>query len=479
MTKEFVKEVTSQQKNFSQWYQDVIFKAGLVDYAPVKGCMVIRPYGYAIWEQIQQILGGMIKESGHENAYFPLFIPESLLQKEVDHVEGFAPEVAWVTHGGQAELGERLAIRPTSETIVCSMLSNWVQSHRDLPVLLNQWANVVRWEKSTRPFLRTTEFLWQEGHTAHATAQEAQTETLQMLNIYAKFVEECLAIPVLKGQKTENEKFAGAKDTYSIEAIMKDGRALQAGTSHNLGQHFAKVFDIQFSNEDGQLEYVYQTSWGVSTRLIGGLIMAHGDDRGLKLPPAIAPIQVVIVPILGKESKKVLATAQEIQQQLKVLGYRVKIDDREQYRPGWKFNDWELKGVPLRIELGPKDLANEQMVLARRDTGEKNYIPMDSALDQVTNLLDQIQKNIFAQARKFVENHTTIATEFEGFRSILDQKGGYIKAMWCGDSDCELKVKELTKATIRNIPFEQEELSKTCICCGKPAQEMVYFARAY
>lgn len=479
MTKKYVKEVTSQQENFSQWYQDVIIKAGLIDYAPMKGCMIIRPYGYAIWEQIQQILGAMIKESGHENAYFPLFIPESLLQKEVDHVEGFAPEVAWVTHGGQTELGERLAVRPTSETIVCSMLSNWVQSHRDLPILLNQWANVVRWEKSTRPFLRTTEFLWQEGHTAHSTVQEAQAETLQMLDIYAKFVEEYLAIPVIKGQKTENEKFAGAKDTYSIEALMKDGKALQAGTSHNLGQHFAKVFDIQFSNDEGQLEYVYQTSWGVSTRLIGGLIMTHGDERGLKLPPAIAPIQVVIVPILGNESETVLATAQEIQQHLKALGYRVKIDDREQYRPGWKFNEWELKGVPLRIELGPKDLAKKQLVLARRDTGEKIFISIDSTIDQVTQLLDEIQQRIFTQATQFVQNHTSIASNLEEFNSILDQKGGYIKSMWCGDSSCEIRVKELTKATIRNIPFAQEKVSKSCICCNKPAQKMVYFARSY
>ena len=479
MTKEFVKEVTPQGTDFSQWYLDVILKAGLVDYAPVKGCMVIKPYGYAIWEQIQAILGQMIKDTGHENAYFPLFIPESLLQKEVDHVEGFAPEVAWVTRGGQAELGERLAVRPTSETIVCAMLADWIQSHRDLPVLLNQWANVVRWEKSTRPFLRTTEFLWQEGHTAHATAEEAQAETLKMLAVYAEFLEKYLAIPVIKGQKTENEKFAGAQQTYSIEALMKDGKALQAGTSHNLGQHFAKVFGIQYTSINGNLEYVWQTSWGVSTRLIGGLIMAHGDDRGLKLPPAIAPIQVIIVPILGENPVEVLATAHQIQSILQAQNIRVKVDDRDHYRPGWKFNEWEMKGVPLRIELGPKDLAKGQVVIVRRDTAEKIPVQLASVDTTLPVLLTEVQVNILAQAQDFLQSKTTLATNLTDLATILDEKGGYVQAMWCGDSECEAKVKELTHATIRNIPFHQEKTGDTCICCGKSAQTMVYFARAY
>lgn len=479
MTKEFVKEITAQGTDFSQWYLDVILKAGLVDYAPVKGCMVIRPYGYAIWEQIQQKLGKMIKDTGHENAYFPLFIPEGLLQREVDHVEGFAPEVAWVTHGGQAELGERLAVRPTSETIVCAMLSDWIQSHRDLPVLLNQWANVVRWEKSTRPFLRTTEFLWQEGHTAHATEAEAEEETLKMLHIYADFAEQVLAIPVIKGRKSENEKFAGALRTYSIEALMKDGKALQAGTSHNLGQHFARVFDIQYTTEAGRREYVWQTSWGVSTRLIGGLIMAHGDDRGLKLPPAIAPVQVILVPILANDTGAVRTAADELARALQAQGCRVKVDDRDQYRPGWKFNEWEMKGVPLRIEIGPKDLANGQVILARRDTGERLTVRREQALTATADLLDAIQANIFRQAREFAAAHTTLATRIDEMNGILDTAAGYIRAMWCGGSQCEQAVKDQTRATIRNIPFAQHQVSGTCICCGRPAATMVHFARSY
>lgn len=477
--KEFVKKITAQSENFSEWYQDVILKAELVDYAPVKGCMVIRPYGYAIWEQIQKILGEMIKETGHENAYFPLFIPESLLQKEVDHVEGFAPEVAWVTHGGNHQLTERLAIRPTSETIVCAMLAKWIQSHRDLPIFLNQWANVVRWEKSTRPFLRTAEFLWQEGHTAHATYDEAEEETIKMLEVYEEFVEKSLAIPVIKGQKTEKEKFAGALKTFSIEVLLKDGKALQAGTSHNLGQHFAKVFDIQFTNNMKQLEYVWQTSWGVSTRLIGGLIMAHGDDRGLKLPPLIAPIQVVIVPIIRKDSTTVIETSYQIADELKKLGYRTKVDAREQYRPGWKFNEWEMKGVPLRIEIGPKDLINNQAVLVRRDTGEKSITPLTTLTDSTQKLLEKIQVTMYQQAEEFVKNHTHSVTNLDEMSHVLNQSGGYLQAMWCGSSDCETKVKEVTKATIRNIPFKQNPVDNSCIVCGKPAKTMVNFARAY
>ncbi len=479
MSKEFVKEITAQSEDFSQWYLDVILKAGLVDYSPVKGCMVIKPYGYAIWEQIQNILGQMIKDTGHDNMYFPLFIPESLLQKEVEHVEGFAPEVAWVTQGGQNELGERLAIRPTSETIVCAMLADWIQSHRDLPVLLNQWANVVRWEKSTRPFLRTTEFLWQEGHTAHANYREAEDEALLMLDTYTDFVQRYLAIPVIKGQKSEKEKFAGALQTYSIEALMKDGKALQAGTSHNLGQHFAKVFNIQYSNAQGVLEYVWQTSWGVSTRLIGGLIMAHGDDRGLKLPPEIAPIQVIIVPILANNSKEVLQTANNLAQQLQQAGIRVQLDDRDQYRPGWKFNEWEMKGVPLRIEIGPKDLEKNQLVLVRRDTGNKTVAQLTTASSQVQELLIKIQTNIYRQAQEFVTSHTFIAKNITELKQILDNQTGYVQAMWCENQECELQVKEQTRATIRNIPFNQQPVSESCICCGKPTRTMVYFARAY
>ncbi len=479
MSKEFVKEITAQSEDFSQWYLDVILKAGLVDYSPVKGCMVIKPYGYAIWEQIQNILGQMIKDTGHDNMYFPLFIPESLLQKEVEHVEGFAPEVAWVTQGGQNELGERLAIRPTSETIVCAMLADWIQSHRDLPVLLNQWANVVRWEKSTRPFLRTTEFLWQEGHTAHANYREAEDEALLMLDTYTDFVQRYLAIPVIKGQKSEKEKFAGALQTYSIEALMKDGKALQAGTSHNLGQHFAKVFNIQYSNAQGVLEYVWQTSWGVSTRLIGGLIMAHGDDRGLKLPPEIAPIQVIIVPILANNSKEVLQTANNLAQQLQQAGIRIQLDDRDQYRPGWKFNEWEMKGVPLRIEIGPKDLEKNQLVLARRDTGNKTVAQLTTASSQVQELLIKIQTNIYRQAQEFVTSHTFIAKNITELKQILDNQTGYVQAMWCENQECELQVKEQTRATIRNIPFNQQPVSGSCICCGKPTRTMVYFARAY
>ena len=400
MENDFVKEITPKSEDFSQWYVDVILKAELADYSPVRGCMVIRPYGYSIWEKMQQLLDSRFKATGHKNAYFPLFIPESLLQKEAEHVEGFAPEVAWVTHGGNEELAERLAVRPTSETIICHMYSKWIKSWRDLPVLINQWCNVVRWEKSTKPFLRTAEFLWKEGHTAHSSFEEAEEETLRMLEVYRDFVETDLSMPVITGVKSENEKFAGALKTYTIEALMGDGRALQAGTSHNLGQHFAKAYDITYLDKDGKLKHVWQTSWGVTTRLIGAIIMVHGDDRGLKLPPKIAPIQAVIVPILGKESETVLNKAREL---YSILNKEIKteLDDRNEYTPGWKFNEWEMKGVPVRIEIGPRDIKNEQVVFVRRDTGEKITVSESELLPRLKSLLDEIQANMFRQAQVF------------------------------------------------------------------------------
>ena len=440
--------------------------------------MVIKPYGYGIWENIQKELDRRFKETGHENAYFPLLIPESLLKKEAEHVEGFAPEVAWVTHGGNEKLGERLVVRPTSETIICAMYSKWIQSYRDLPLLYNQWCSVVRWEKTTRPFLRTAEFLWQEGHTAHATAEEAQEETLRMLEVYREFAENVLAIPMVTGQKTEKEKFAGALKTYTIEALMQDGKALQSGTSNNLGQHFAKVFDIQFLDKDGQLKYVYQTSWGVSTRLIGGIIMVHGDERGLVLPPRVAPIQVIIVPIaIHKEG--VLDKAREIYQQLKDAGVRVKLDDRDTQSPGWKFNEWELKGVPLRLEIGPKDIEKNQVVLVRRDNFEKSFVSMDNLAETVKEMLDKVHDGMYQKALDMRERHTHVANNMEEFVDVLENKKGFVKAMWCGNRGCEDKVKEDTGATIRCIPFEQENLGDKCICCGEEAKHMVYFAKAY
>lgn len=477
--KEFVKEITPKDVDFSQWYVDVITKADLVDYAPVKGCMVIKPYGFAIWENIQKGLDTRFKATGHVNAYFPLFIPESFFQKEAEHVEGFAPEVAWVTHGGKEQLTERLAVRPTSETIICTMYSKWIQSYRDLPVLINQWCNVVRWEKATRPFLRTTEFLWQEGHTAHRTEEEAEEEVLRMLEVYRAFVEEELAIPVIAGRKSESEKFAGALRTYSIEALMGDGKALQAGTSHNLGQHFARVFDIMFLDQDGQLKYVWQTSWGVSTRLIGGLIMAHGDDRGLVLPPVIAPVQVVIVPIAPqKDREMVLARARELAASLGAVA-RVKLDDREEYTPGWKFNEWEMRGVPLRLEIGPRDLAAGQVVLARRDNGVKETAPQDGLVARVEALLAGIQNDLYNKALAFRQTNTHEAANLEELAAIVDTRRGLVWAPWCGEVGCEATIKEQTGATIRNIPFERPEAKGGCVCCGQPAREMVIFARAY
>ncbi|MCF6096731.1 proline--tRNA ligase [Thermovorax subterraneus] len=478
MEEKYVKEITAKSEDFSQWYVDVIVKGELADYSPVRGCMVIRPYGYALWENMQKLLDRRFKETGHKNAYFPVFIPESLLRKEAEHVEGFAPEVAWVTHGGQEELSERLAVRPTSETIICSMYSKWIKSWRDLPVLINQWCNVVRWEKSTKPFLRTAEFLWQEGHTAHRTEEEAEEETLRMLEVYRDFVETELALPVIKGRKSENEKFAGALRTYTIEAMMSDGKALQAGTSHNLGQHFSKVFDIKFLDQDGKLKYVWQTSWGVSTRLIGAIIMTHGDDRGLKLPPRVAPIQVIIVPIFGQQREEILAKSKELYQLLKE-NFRVELDDRDEYTPGWKFNEWEMKGVPVRLEIGPRDLAQNQVLLVRRDTNEKIQVKESDLVNYLNILLEDIQTNMFKQAKKFMDDNTNTATNFDELKELLINKRGFVKAMWCGDSECEKRVKEETTATLRCVPFEQEEISDRCAVCGREAKKMVYFAKSY
>ncbi len=473
-----VKEITPMEKDFSQWYIDTILKTELADYTTVRGCIVFRPYGYALWENMQSLLDKRFKETGHKNAYFPLFIPESLLNKEVEHVEGFAPEVAWVTHGGDEELAERLAVRPTSETIICSMYSKWVKSWRDLPILINQWANVVRWEKSTRPFLRTSEFLWQEGHTAHSTEKEAEQETLRMLDVYRDFVESELALPVIAGRKTENEKFAGALRTYCIEALMKDGKALQAGTSHNLGQHFAEVFDIQYLDKDGQLKYVWQTSWGVSTRLIGAVIMTHGDNKGLKLPPRVAPIQAVIIPIPGKESAVVYDRAKKLKETLKGA-YRVELDMNDEKTPGWKFSEYEMKGVPLRIEIGPRDVKKNQVVLVRRDNGEKTSVSQDELYETVGKLLEDIQKNMYNQAKSFTEENTHTVHNFDEFKDVLEDKKGFVKANWCGSTECELAIKEKTMATIRCIPFEDSEPDGNCICCGKKATKKVVFARAY
>lgn len=477
---EFVKEIASKEKNFSQWYVDVVRKAELADYTSIKGCMVIRPYGYGLWENMQAGLDRRIKETGHKNAYFPLFIPESLLKKEAEHVEGFAPEVAWVTHGGSQKLEERLAVRPTSEAIICSLYSKWIKSWRDLPILINQWVNIVRWEKVTRLFLRTTEFLWQEGHTAHKTEQEAEEETLKILNqVYRDYIEKDLAIPVIVGRKTEKEKFAGALHTYTLEALMSDGKILQAGTSHNLGQNFAKAFNIKFLDEDQQEKYVWQTSWGTTTRLVGALVMVHGDERGLKLPPKVAPVQIIIVPIMfDKTKKEVLEKAESIRTILK-KDFRVEIDTRDGYTPGWKFNEWEMRGVPLRLEIGPKDIAQGQVMLVRRDTGEKMSVKEENLVETVKELLDNIQENLFTRAKKFLEENIRETSDYNKFKKIIEKQRGLIKTYWCGSKDCEDKIKEETKASIRCIPFEQEEASGKCIYCGKESSTLVYFARAY
>ena len=476
----FVTEITPQSQDFSSWYLDVVRKAELADYTAVKGCMAIRPYGFAIWELIQQELDRRFKATGHVNAYFPLFIPESLLMREAEHVEGFAPQVAWVTHGGNEKLEERLAIRPTSEVIIGTLYAKWIQSWRDLPVLINQWSNVVRWEKVTRPFLRTTEFLWQEGHTAHETEAEAQEETLRILDIYKEFAESVLAMPVMAGAKSESEKFAGASRTYSIEALMGDGRALQAGTSHNLGQNFARAFGIQFQGRDKVLQHAWTTSWGVSTRLIGGVIMTHGDDSGLVLPPRVAPQQVVIVPISrGNWQETVLPKARDIQDRLAAAGVRVRLDDRDSYTPGWKFADWEMRGVPLRVEIGPKDIEKQQVVVARRDTREKAFIPMDAVEDRVRSLLDEVQQALLVRATKFREERTRRTADYAEFSAWMEGRPGFVISPWCGHADCEAAIKSETQATIRNMPFGGDEPSGACLKCGRPATAQAWFAKAY
>ena len=476
----FVTEITPRSEDFSRWYLDVVRRAELADYSPVKGCMVIRPYGYAIWEHIQRLLDGRFKATGHVNAYFPLFIPESLLMREKEHVEGFAPQVAWVTRGGDEELEERLVIRPTSEAIIGTMYAKWIKSWRDLPVLINQWANVVRWEKVTRPFLRTTEFLWQEGHTAHETADEAEAETLKILGIYKSFAETDLAMPVVDGVKSDSEKFAGASRTYSIEALMGDGRALQAGTSHNLGQNFAKAFEIQFQGRDKAVQHVWTTSWGVSTRLIGGLIMTHGDDSGLVLPPHVAPYQVVIVPIpRGNWKETVLPKAEAIAAELQAHGVRVKLDASEENSPGWKFAEWELRGVPLRLEIGPKDLDKGQVFSARRDTREKAPIPFDGLATRVSAILEEIQTAMLARALAFREEHTSEAATWDEFRAAMEGRPGFVIAAWCGSADCEAQIKAETQATLRNIPLGQPRVDAACIKCGRSAQVRPWFAKAY
>ncbi len=474
-------EITPQSVDFGRWYIDSIRRAELADYSPVKGCMVIRPYGYAIWELMQQALDRRFKATGHVNAYFPMLIPESLLLKESDHVEGFAPQVAWVTHGGNEELEERLVIRPTSETIIGTMYAKWIQSWRDLPVLINQWANVIRWEKVTRLFLRTTEFLWQEGHTAHETYEEAEEETQRMLGVYKDFAQTELAMPVVDGKKTESEKFAGAESTYSIEALMRDGRALQAGTSHNLAQNFAKVFDIKFQARDKSVQYVYGTSWGVSTRLIGGVIMTHGDDGGLILPPRIAPYQVVIVPISrGNWKETVLPKAVEIRDSLVARNVRVMLDDRDSQTPGWKFNEWELRGVPLRLEVGPKDIAKSQVVLVRRDSREKTFVPMEGLVASVEEMLIEIQQALFDRALQFQKEHTAKTNSYKEFVKIMNGRPGFVISPWCGLPGCEASIKEETQATIRNIPFEHATIEESlCFKCGKVAKANAWFAKSY
>ncbi|APC38804.1 proline--tRNA ligase [Clostridium estertheticum] len=474
--KKFVESITSMDEDFAKWYTDIVKKAELADYASVRGCMVIRPYGYAIWENIQKILDQMFKDTGHENVYMPMFIPESLLEKEKDHVKGFAPEVAWVTHGGNELLAERLCVRPTSETLFCDHYSKIIQSYNDLPKLYNQWCSVVRWEKTTRPFLRSSEFLWQEGHTAHATEEEAKEETLKMLNIYAKFCEETLAIPVIKGKKTEKEKFAGANETYTIESLMHDGKALQCGTSHNFGDGFAKAFNIQYSDKTGKLAYVHQTSWGMSTRLIGALIMVHGDDNGLILPPAIAPIQLMIVPV-AQHKEGVIEKATELKNMLSKVA-RVKIDISDKM-PGWKFSEYEMKGVPLRLEVGPKDIEKNQVVLVRRDTREKLFVPMDELESKIPELLIDIQKSLFEKASDAQNIRTFSAKTVEELKENLDKTLGFVNAPWCGDLSCEEKVKEVAGASSRCMPFEQPEDAGVCLCCGKPAKANVIWGRAY
>ncbi|MDO4379472.1 MAG: proline--tRNA ligase [Clostridia bacterium] len=476
--KKMVEEITSMEEDFAKWYTDIVKKAELIEYTSVKGCMVIRPYGYAIWENIQRILDGMFKDTGHENVNMPMFIPESLLQKEKDHVEGFAPEVAWVTHGGSEKLEERLCVRPTSETLFCEHYANIVHSYRDLPKLYNQWVSVVRWEKTTRPFLRSREFLWQEGHTIHATAEEAIEETERMLNVYADFCEKYLAIPVVKGKKTESDKFAGAVSTYAIEALMHDGKALQAGTSHYFGDGFAKAFGIQYQSRENKLEYPHQTSWGMTTRMIGAIIMTHGDNNGLVLPPAVAPIQAVIIPV-AQHKAGVLEKARELQERLKASHIRVKLDDSDN-SPGWKYSEYEMKGVPVRIEIGPRDIENNQCVLVSRHNREKTVVSLDELEHAVGEKLKEVHDALYKSALENRERRTYACTSLEEITKTLEEKGdGFVKAMWCGDEACEDKVKEVTGVGSRCIPLEQEHLADTCVCCGKPAKYMVYWGKAY
>lgn len=473
--KKMVEAITSMEEDFAQWYTDVVKKAELTDYTSVKGCMVIRPAGYAIWERLRNELDKRFKETGVQNVYLPMFIPESLLQKEKDHVEGFAPEVAWVTEGGQQPLTDRLCVRPTSETLFCDYYKNTVHSYRDLPQICNQWCSVVRWEKETRPFLRSREFLWQEGHTAHATAEEAEARTVQMLNVYADFLEEFCAIPVIKGKKTEKEKFAGAEATYTVEALMHDGKALQSGTSHNFGDGFARAFGIQFTDQNNTLQYVHQTSWGVTTRLIGAIIMVHGDNSGLVLPPLVAPTQIMIIPIQQKKDG-VLAKAAELKDMLS--DFRVKLDDTDK-TPGWKFSEQEMRGIPLRIEVGPKDIEAGKCVVVRRDNGEKTDVTFTELKEKVGEILAQMQKDMLERARQRRDSQTYTAKNYEEFKQIFAEKTGFVKAMWCGDRECEDKIKEDLAVTSRCMPNDQEKISDVCVCCGKPATKMVYWGKAY
>jgi prolyl-tRNA synthetase len=481
-TQRFVEDLVDKSEDFSTWYVQVILKAQLADYAPIRGCMVIRPYGFALWENMQRCLDARIKATGHVNAYFPLLIPESFLAAEAEHVEGFAPEVAWVTHGGKEKLEERLAIRPTSEAIIGRMYSKWIDSHRDLPILINQWANIVRWEKVTRLFLRTTEFLWQEGHTAHRTREEAEEETLKMLGVYQSFLEEDLAVPVLTGMKTESEKFAGAERTYCIEALMADGKALQAGTSHHLGQNFAKAFNITFQDEDRQRKHVWQTSWGVSTRLIGAIIMTHGDDSGLMLPPKVAPFQVVAIPIWKKEEERtrVAEALAGLRPALERV-CRLHVDDRDEHTPGWKFNEWELRGAPLRLEIGPRDVSQNQVVLVRRDTRKKESVPMAALPERVPALLDEVQRGFFERALAFRQANTREVTTYDELKQVLENQRGFVVAGWDGEAETEAKIKEETKATIRLIPLVGGEAAAglRCVCSGRPARYRAVFAKAY
>ncbi|EFM13097.1 prolyl-tRNA synthetase [Paenibacillus curdlanolyticus YK9] len=478
--KGFVTEITPQSEDFSRWYIDVIKKAELMDYSPVRGCIVFRPEGYELWENIQRDLDRRFKETGHRNAYFPLFIPESFFQKEKEHVEGFNPELPWVTEAAGEKLEERLAVRPTSETMFGHMYAKWIQSYRDLPVLINQWANVVRWEKRTLPFLRTSEFLWQEGHTAHETETEAREETMRMLHVYRDFVQDFLAIPVVVGQKTPSEKFAGAVDTYSIEAMMKDGRAVQAGTSHYLGTNFAVAFDIKFLDRENQLQFTHTTSWGVSTRLIGALIMVHGDDRGLALPPKVAPTQAIMIPIGPPKTRDVvMPRVDELFAQLKAAGVRTRVDDRSDVSPGWKFNEYEMRGVPLRIEIGPRDCENGQAVLVSRVSGEKRVVQQANLVEEVERMLEEIHHDMFERAKQFREDNFKSLETLDEMKAFLEDKRGFVEAGWCGSAACEKTVKEETGATSRNIPFEPTSHKSTCLVCGEKSEHTVVFARAY